>query len=257
MCIGARVDSLFVCPVLLLRYLPSLLVSLLSILFCNAAAVFLKRFWGCSGLCCFLAIASILGNVQVLYATSYEMVGMPVLLGTVTLSSSFFACDMINEFYGPEKARQAIVLSFVMQVFFIMSILLTLGHRPIDYQVFTNFSIPEAVMNRNTDAIKQIFLQTPRLLVASFSAYLASMLTETWLYRLIKIKNDIIRNNVSLFVSSIIIDTSVFTFIGLVLLSSSPLSCSDFVDIFTTACLIRVSCNIINSLFLKVEITKH
>jgi uncharacterized integral membrane protein (TIGR00697 family) len=200
-----------------------------------------------------LVIAAVLGNIQVLYATSYEIINMPVLLGTVTLSSSFFACDMINEFYGATKARQAIILSFVMQVFFVISILLTLGHVPLDYHTFQNFSIPEDTMNKNTTSIEQIFLQAPRLLIASFSAYLLSMLGETWLYRLINIKSDLVRNNISLFISSVIIDTSTFTFIGLVLLSDSPLSCSDFINIFSTACTIRIFCNIVNSVFLKNE----
>jgi uncharacterized integral membrane protein (TIGR00697 family) len=191
-----------------------------------------------------MGLFSILGNIQVLYATTYEILNMKALLGTVTLSASFMASDLINKHYGPDNAKTAVFIGFVIQILFFMSILLTIGHKPL----------PEFM--ENTMAMERIFLPIPRLLIASYIAYIASQLSEIWLYRTIDriqiIKSHYIKHNVSLFLSSVVIDTAVFTTIGLVLLAEKPLSCSDSQQVFFSACIVRIFCNFINSLIVKL-----
>jgi uncharacterized integral membrane protein (TIGR00697 family) len=180
---------------------------------------------------------------------------MEVLLGTIVFSSSFLACDMINMEYGAEKARQAVYLTVLTDIFFLLNIMLTLGHQTIDYAKYPNFSIPKEAIEMNVSSIKQIFLPGPRLLVASYTAYLFSQLSEIWLLNLFEkvqwIKSRFAKHNLSLFISNICIDTIVFTSIGMCFLSNQPLSFKDIKEISISAIAIRFFCNIGNIIFLK------
>ena len=103
-------------------------------------------------------MASVIGNIQVLYATSYEIINMPVLLGTVVFCSSFLACDIINVEYGQDKAKKAVYLTIFMDIFFLLSIILTLGHKPLHNNLFPGFGISETTLQHNMSAIQQIFI---------------------------------------------------------------------------------------------------
>lgn len=244
-----------------LHLFPSILISFISILICAFAVVFSKRYFGYAGLCCYMLLSTIIGNIQVLYATHYEIINMPVLLGTVALSSSFLCCDFINEYYGSDNAKKAIYLSFIIQIFFLLNIILTLGHKPLEYAGTNDFSTSKETLETNMKSIAQIFLPIPRLFIASYIAYLVSQLSEVWAYNSINklsfIKSAYLKNNISLFFSSVILDTMLFTVIALVLLADEPLSNSDFWKICFSACSIRICCNFINSMFLKFEIKKQ
>jgi uncharacterized integral membrane protein (TIGR00697 family) len=169
---------------------------------------------------------------------------MHALLGTVVLSASFMISDFINKYYGSDRAKTAIFVGFIMQILFFINILLTIGHKPLD------------IFIENTKAIEKIFLPIPRLLIASYIAYLASQLSEVWLYRAIErvqiIKNHYIKHNIALFLSSVVIDNLTFTVVGLVLLTKTPLPYEIFCDVFFSACIVRIFCNFINSLVVKL-----
>lgn len=252
-----QIDTLFFDLSHVLRQFPTLFVSFISIVVCNACVIFAKKYYGALGLCCCMVIFNILGNIQVLYATSYQFLNLPVLLGTVTLSSSFLACDTINENYGYKEAKKAVFLSFFCQVLFFVNVIITLGHQPIDISSFPNFSMTQYEIDRNILAIEQIFLPIPRLLIASYIAYLISQLFEVWLYRITKrisfIKSAYIKHNISLFFSSVVVDTLLFTFIALVLLSREPLSLGSFWSICVSAWLMRIICNMVNSFSMKIN----
>ncbi len=255
------IDDLFAVIVDCLRLFPSLLISLVSIIVCDVGVVLAKRLGGIAGLCGCMVVFNVLGNIQVLYATSYEIINMPVLLGSVTLSASFLACDFINEYYGKKAATQSVFLSFFLQIVFFINIILTIGHKPLDLSVFKNFSMQEDVLVGNIKAIETVFFPIPRLLIASYLAYLVSQLSEVWLYRSFKlvtfIKSAYVKHNISLFISSVVVDTLLFTGIALVLLAADPLSWHDFQDICFSSSMIRIICNIVNSFILKAETKLH
>ena len=250
------VDNLFHDFCVLLRGFPSVIVSVVTFLFCGIFILFAKRFFGFAGLCVYISLSTILANIQILYATSYEIIDMPVLLGTVTFSSVFLASDVINEKYGPEKARQATILSFFVQVCFFVNIMFTIGHKPLDYSVFKDFSISKEVMDQNMQAINQIFIPVPRLLIASYIAYLASQFTEIWAFNAVKkikiINSKYIKHNLALTLSSIFVDNLIFTPVGLVFLSDNPLSMSDCIDICLSAVFIKLICNFGNTYIMQI-----
>jgi uncharacterized integral membrane protein (TIGR00697 family) len=241
-------DDVFLTITNSLRSCPNLLTTFIAIVFCYAFVFFLKKRFGYIGLSSFIITANILGNIQVLYGTTYELVNLTTLLGTVTFSVSFLSSDLINENYGPHKAKQTILLGFWIQLLFLVNMLLTIGHTPNK-----DFII-------NAEAMEKIFLPIPRFLIASYTAYLASQLSEIFLYNFskqIKIgKNSCLKHNLSLFLSSVLIDTFVFTFIAMILLTNSPLSWSVFFDICFSSVMLRIICNFFTSIVLKIDIEK-
>lgn len=219
-----------------------------------------RRKFGAAGLCCCMVVFGILGNIQVLCATSYEIINLPVLQGTVTLSSSFLACDLLNEHYETKQAREAVLIGFFAQVLFFVNIILTLGHKPIDLTMFPNFSMSQEAIIGNLEAVERIFLPIPRILVASYVAFLASQFFEIWAYRAIKavkfLKSEYLKHNISLFFSTVLVDSLTFSGIALVLLAPEPLSFQSFWEIISSACFIRVACNLVNSLVLKLDLKR-
>ena len=250
------IDDLFFSFITELRFFPSILISCVNFLVCLGAIYFLNRKFGYAGLCSYMVIASVSGNIQVLYATTYEILNMEVLLGTIIFCSTFLVCDIINSEYGAQKARSAVYLTIIMDVFFLACIILTLGHKPIDYTKFSNFGISKSTIQANISAMQQIFLPIPRILIASYAAYLISQISEIFLYNLSKrisvIRSQYVKHNVSLFISSVCVDTAVFTLIGMCILAPEPLNATDFWQICTTAVIIRSLCNLANSGFIKI-----
>lgn len=246
-------DNLFFNLVSYLHYLPSIVISLLNIVVCLITVLVLKQKFSYAGLCTYMCLASIIGNIQVLYATSYEIINMEVLLGTIIFCSSFLACDLINLEFGEKKAKQAVYLTMLIDVFFLINIIITLGHKPINYSEYPNFSISKETMDSNIFAIKQIFLPIPRLLIASYISYFCAQLTETKLLNFIRNTNNVFKHNIVLFISNVFLDTFVFTFLGMYLLAEEPLNFRDFCEVSYSAIIIRVFCNFINSLFIKLK----
>ena len=254
-------DNIFIEFISQLRLLPSLLISLITLIFCLISIHIIRKKFGYAGLCAYMVLVSMIANIQVLYATSYELVNMPVLLGTIVFCSSFLACDIINIEYGDEKAKKAVILTIFMDVFFFISIIFTLGHKPLDHSLYPEFGISEETVAGNITAIQQIFIPIPRLLIASYSAYLLSQLSEIWLFNLFRkltfIGSQFIKHNISLFLSNVCVDTLTFTGIGMCLLSSEPLSLWDFLLICFSAMGIRIICNFANTAYIKISEIKN
>lgn len=235
--------------------MPSLLVSFFTLAFCILSIILLSRRYQCLGLSSFLVICPIMANIQILYATTYEIVNLNVLLGTVVFGASFLANDLINQNYGSAAAKKAVMLSFIVQVIFMICMIFTLGHKPLDYSVNSDFSISKETMDSNIASLQNVFVPQVRFFIGSCIAFLISQLSEINLFNMMKkasfLKYDYIRQNISLFISSILIDTLVFTAIALVLLTNEPLSFKDFLEICSSTILIRATCNLLNTAVLK------
>lgn len=244
-------DNLFLNFITYLQFLPNIFVSLINFIVCIIAVLVIHKKFGYSGLCAYIVLSSVIANIQVLYASSYELINMEVLLGTIIFCSSFLACDIINLEYGENKAKYALYLTMFTDVFFLINIILTLSHKPIDYTQYPEFSISKETMNNNIFAIKQIFLPVPRLLIASYVSYFCSQLIEIKLLSFIRKTNTILKHNLILFISNVFLDTLIFTFLGMCVLSNEPLNLHDFFKISASAILIRIICNFFNSFCIK------
>lgn len=161
------------------------------------------RFFGKVGLFCWIPIACILANIQVLKLV--EIFGITATLGNIIYASSFLVTDILSENYGKDTARQSIFIGFIALI--AMTVLMNLA-------LFFNPATDDFAQ----DSLATIFTLMPRITLASFAAYLVSQLHDVWAYSFWKrMKPDVkfiwLRNNLSTLVSQFI-DSLIFTFIA-------------------------------------------
>ncbi|MBQ9441073.1 MAG: queuosine precursor transporter [Alphaproteobacteria bacterium] len=239
------IDSLLSQFVDLLHLLPNILVSLLNYIFCVFIIVIVDKHFKYVGLCCYLVLCGLISNVQVLYPVKYELINLTTLLGSFIFSTSFLATDIINSKYGKENAIKSILFTLTFEVFFVVNMLLTIGHTSVSQDELMALG-----MQDNIKSIQTVFLPVPRILIASYMSYFISQLAEVLLLK--KASNSIIKHNIVLFISSILLDNIVFTILAFRLLASQPASWNEILQIITSAIGIRMLCNFLNTLFYKI-----
>ena len=165
------------------------------------------RFLGKTGLFVWMAISSILVNIQVLKLV--EFFGWDITLGNILYGTSFLATDIISENYSKELAHKSGAIGFVAMIS--MIILMTLSC----------LFIP-AKDDFISEPMNAIFTIVPRISGASIIAYLVSQNHDVWAYhfwmkKFPDTKFIFIRNNMSTMISQLI-DSIIFTtvaFVGL------------------------------------------
>jgi uncharacterized integral membrane protein (TIGR00697 family) len=175
----------------------------------------------------------------------------------VIFCTSFLACDLIVKHCGSEKANRAVYLSFFIQLFFLANILLTLGHSPIDHDKYPDFKVSSTTIEQNVQAITTVFLPMPRMFLASCFSYMSALLSEIFLARALSkvqfIKSDLLKKNISLLISAVVIDTAVFNTVTLLILSSEIMSLSTLVEVYFVTIITKIVLNFGNSLFFKLD----
>lgn len=164
---------------------------------------FSYRVWGKTGLYVWVAIATIIANIQVIKTVS--IFGMVATLGNIVYATSFLATDILSENHGKREATQAVYIGFFALISTTVVMQLALGFIP-DKSDFAQYPL------------SVIFGILPRVAVASLAAYWCSQLHDVWAYEFWKKrfpskKHIWIRNNASTMVSQFI-DTTVFTAIA-------------------------------------------
>ena len=179
------------------------LLWLVVLAFNFAAILAVYRFFGKTGLYCWIPIACILANIQVLKLV--EIFGITATLGNIIYGSSFLVTDILSENYGKESARKAVIIGFIalLSMTVLMNMALLFEPSPGDFA---------------QGSLESIFSLMPRIALASFAAYLVSQTHDVWAYHFWKKKKPEfkfiwLRNNLSTLVSQLI-DTVVFTFIA-------------------------------------------
>ena len=127
--------------------------------------------------------------------------------------------------------------------------LLTMGHTSVSQDELIALG-----MKDNIKSIQTIFLPVPRILISSYISYFISQTAEVFLLK--KADNNIIKHNIILFISSILLDNIVFTLLALYLLAPHPASWNEILQIMTSAIGIRLLCNFLNTVAYKV-LCKH
>ncbi len=188
------------------------LLALITLILASAKILGLFRLYGLIGLMCYITMAYIATNIQVLHIAEYSFSSEPVALGTVLFATTFLVSDIITEHYGADKARMAVGVSFMTQIAFTLLMILTVAHPPLHNQ---------KVMN----AMETIFLPAPRLLIASLIAYLVSQLLDIWIFQKLskqtKKKHLWFRTFASTAVSALV-DNFIFSILAWVILSPNP-----------------------------------
>jgi len=194
--------------------------SLSAVTFVVAAALLLLflRIGGAIGVFCFINLAYIVSNIQVLHAAQFSFLSEPVALGTVLFAMTYLATDIVTEHYGPRRARQAVALSFLTQVGFTLLMLLTLAHPPL----------PEHPGNGDIyKSMSTLFTPSLRILVASLASYYISQLLDIAVFQKIADMTHKrflwLRTTVSTSLSALA-DNIIFSTLAWVLLSPDPVS---------------------------------
>ena len=227
-----------------LRTCPALFVSFLVYVFCTVTVILIYKYFKYVGLCCYIILCGIIANIQVLYPTKYELMSLPVLLGTVVFSSTFLAVDLANENYGDQIAKKSVLLSVICNLFFMLNMILMLGHKPL-----MMFGLDEKV-----EALTKIFVPQVRVIFASYISFLSAQSTEIMLLKFVK--NNVFLHNVSLFISSILVDNIVFTLFAFVLFGDGSFTAQNVVEVSISAIITRLCCNLLNSIVYKLVIKR-
>lgn len=187
-----------------------------AILFITSVVIIMGMFrgFGLQGLYAYNIIATILANIQVLKVAKFGLAPEPVALGTVTFATIFLVSDIITEHYGKKAAQKSVWLSFSAQIIVMVMMLLTLGHSP-------------EVGDVGHCAMENLFLPAPRLVVASLTSFVISLLLEIWLFQAIsnltKAKYLWLRTSVSTIFAALI-DNVLFSTLAWVILAPTPVS---------------------------------
>ena len=165
--------------------------------------IFSYRFFGKTGVYAWIALATVIANIEVLKCV--DIFGMPLTLGNITYGSIFLATDILSEQYGAAKAQKGVFLGF-------FSLLILTVFTQIDL-----LFVPNADDFAN-DAMVVLFSLTPRICLGSMVAYLISNSLDVFLYE--KFKNLLpsdkfmwFRNNTATMTAQFF-DTIIFTFIS-------------------------------------------
>ena len=180
------------------------LLFFITIILCFVTTLLFYKFLGMKGLYTWIAIATIIANIQTVKMVN--LFSLETALGTVVYASTFLATDILNEKYGKDKARKAIIYGFAAMISMTIFMTLALLYKPSESD-FGN------------ESLKTIFTFNIRITIASILAFITSQMCDTYLYNLLKKKSKFlwVRNNLSTMVSQII-DTVIFviiTYIGI------------------------------------------
>ncbi len=205
---------------------PPEVLSIVSLLVCALGILGMFRFYGMAGLFAYQAMAVIIGNIQVLQIAQFKILNEPMALGNVVFATTFLVSDILDDHYGAEKAKKAVLISFWAQIWVTLFMLISLGHAP---QIYTSDANLASFAQKNYDALLQIFTPSLRILIASLTAYLVAQWFDIWVLKMIRqrtgSKHAWLRQNLSMFLASLV-DNLIFAGLAWVVLSSTPVSSS-------------------------------
>jgi len=125
------------------------------------------RLFGRTGLYCWVAIAAIVANIEVMILI--HAFGMDQTLGNVMFASTFLVTDILSEADGKKTANHAVGVGIATSLVFL-----------VVSQSWLMF-IP-AADDTAMPAMREIFSNTPRILLAGFMTYAVVQYFDVWLY---------------------------------------------------------------------------
>ncbi|MCI3927047.1 queuosine precursor transporter [Paenibacillus sp. TRM 82003] len=163
------------------------------------------RWFGRSGLYAWIAVATVIANIQVV--KTIEMAGLVMTLGNTMYASIFLATDLLNEKHGEKAARKGVWVGFfiLLASTIMMQMALKFEPQPEDFA---------------QEPLQQIFGLMPQLALGSLTAYFVSQMLDVRIFSLLRKlfprpEQLWIRNNGSTLVSQLL-DTLVFCSIAFV-----------------------------------------
>jgi uncharacterized integral membrane protein (TIGR00697 family) len=205
-----------------LNALPPEAIWVLVLLVSFGSILVMLRYFGEAGMFAYIAIAVIGANIQVIKPVQFSVFPAPVALGTILFASTYLATDILTEFFGPDRARRAVMLGFFALLLWTVLMVLTLGYRPLTAEeAGSDYAWALGVQ----DAMLLLFKPAPALLVAGMTAYLVSQLNDIWIYQLVRRltrgRHLWLRASLSTMVSALV-DNTVFSVLAWVVLAPEP-----------------------------------
>ncbi|MTD29749.1 queuosine precursor transporter [Planomicrobium sp. YIM 101495] len=176
------------------------ILGLIFILFNFAMLLTMYKLFGKTGLFAWVAIASIIANIQV--TKTIEVIGLTATLGNSLYASTFLATDILNEKYGKKQAQKAVWLGFSSLLVLVLTM-----------QFGVKFIPGESDFAQGS--LETLFGLVPQIAIASMIAYLTSQHLDVIIFSFIKKifpsdRQFWIRNNGSAVLSQLL-DTLIFT----------------------------------------------
>lgn len=193
--------------------------------------VLMYRCFGKQGLIAWVAIGTIIANIQVI--KTVDIFGISATLGNVMFASIYLATDILNDIYGRKVAKRAVWLGFSSTLVMIIVMQMSLHFIPA----------PEDISQK---ALSTIFDLVPRIALGSIIAYIIGQHVDVFIFSMIKKvfqsdKTFIIRAYGSTVLSSII-DTALFVTIAFI----GTLPASVVFEIFITTFVLKLVSTIFN-----------
>lgn len=193
--------------------------------------VLMYRCFGKQGLIAWVAIGTIIANIQVIKMV--DIFGISATLGNVMFASIYLATDILNDIYGRKVAKRAVWLGFSSTLVMIIVMQMSLHFIPA----------PEDISQK---ALSTIFDLVPRIALGSIIAYIIGQHVDVFIFSMIKKvfqsdKTFIIRAYGSTVLSSII-DTALFVTIAFI----GTLPASVVFEIFITTYVLKLVSTIFN-----------
>lgn len=193
--------------------------------------VLMYRCFGKQGLIAWVAIGTIIANIQVI--KTVDIFGISATLGNVMFASIYLATDILNDIYGRKVAKRAVWLGFSSTLVMIIVMQMSLHFIPA----------PEDISQK---ALSTIFDLVPRIALGSITAYIIGQHVDVFIFSMIKKvfqsdKTFIIRAYGSTVLSSII-DTALFVTIAFI----GTLPASVVFEIFITTYVLKLVSTIFN-----------
>ena len=193
--------------------------------------VLMYRCFGKQGLIAWVAIGTIIANIQVI--KTVDIFGISATLGNVMFASIYLATDILNDIYGRKVAKRAVWLGFSSTLVMIIVMQMSLHFIPA----------PEDISQK---ALSTIFDLVPRIALGSIIAYIIGQHVDVFIFSMIKKvfqsdKTFIIRAYGSTVLSSII-DTALFVTIAFI----GTLPASVVFEIFITTYVLKLVSTIFN-----------
>lgn len=171
------IDEIFIHFVNFLTQLAPEAPSLLLVILCFGSIIFASKI-GLEALLVYNAICIIIGNIQVLKLTEYWLYSNPVSVGNIVFSSTFIATTVIIHNYGMEAAKKSIKLSFLVQIFFVIAMAFSTGHK------ITGFEGQQEVGK----AFKILFIPQMRFIIASLISFAIGQYLNVFAFSILKQK---------------------------------------------------------------------
>ncbi|MGV3042170.1 queuosine precursor transporter [Staphylococcus rostri] len=207
-------------------------VGVIAFLVTFVMMVLMFRFFGKQGLYAWVAMGTIIANIQVL--KTVDIFTISATLGNVMFASIYLATDILNDIYGRKVAKKAVWLGFTSTLVMIIVMQVSLAFTPSEADIAQ-------------DALKTIFDVIPRIAIASIVAYIIGQHIDVFIFNAIKKvftsdRTFFIRAYGSTTLSSII-DTALFVLIAFY---GGPLPNNVILEIFITTYLLKLVSTIFN-----------